>query len=87
VKVGRSGEGSLQRWCRINASVLTQEGRRQDKALLEDEAEVAELVLAQWEGSVTRRGIVMTLARGETAPGLSYSVFMPKLSTHRMHDL
>jgi hypothetical protein len=28
-------------WCRFNASVLTREGMRQDKALPEDKAEVA----------------------------------------------
>jgi hypothetical protein len=39
VGVGRSGEGSMQRWCGFNASVLAQEGRRWDKVLLEDKAE------------------------------------------------
>jgi hypothetical protein len=37
----QSEEGSLRRWCEFNASVLAQDGRRRDKALLEDEAEVA----------------------------------------------
>jgi hypothetical protein len=43
VGVERSEEGSLQRWCGFNASVLTREGRRRDKSLLEDEAEVESL--------------------------------------------
>jgi hypothetical protein len=37
--VGRSREGSLRRWCEFNASVSAQNGRRQDKTLLEDEVE------------------------------------------------
>jgi hypothetical protein len=41
VGVRRSGEGSLRRWCEFNASVLAGEGRRRDKALQEDEVEVA----------------------------------------------
>jgi hypothetical protein len=40
VKVGRSREGSLQRWYEFNTSVSAQDGRRRDKALSEDEAEV-----------------------------------------------
>jgi hypothetical protein len=43
VGVGWSGEGSLRWWCRFNASVLTRDGRRRDKALLEDEVEAASL--------------------------------------------
>jgi hypothetical protein len=41
VRVGRSGEGSLRRWCRFNTSVLAREMRQQDKALPKDEAEAA----------------------------------------------
>jgi hypothetical protein len=39
VGVERFEVGSIQWWCRFNASVLAREGRRQDKALSEDEAE------------------------------------------------
>jgi hypothetical protein len=39
VRVRRSGEGDRRRWCGFNTSVLAQEGRRQDKALPEDEVE------------------------------------------------
>jgi hypothetical protein len=41
VGVGRSGEDSLRQWWWFNASVSTREGRRQNKALPEDEVEVA----------------------------------------------
>jgi hypothetical protein len=34
-------EDSLHWWCRFNTSVSAQKGRRRDKALSEDEAEVA----------------------------------------------
>jgi hypothetical protein len=37
--VERSEEDSLRRWCGFNASVLTREERRRNKALPEDEAE------------------------------------------------
>jgi hypothetical protein len=40
VRVNPFGEGSLQRWCEFNASVSAQEGRRHDKVLLKDEAEI-----------------------------------------------
>jgi hypothetical protein len=40
VGVERSGEGGQWRWCRFNTSVSAREGRRQDEASLEDEAEV-----------------------------------------------
>jgi hypothetical protein len=39
VRVGRSGEGSLQRWCRFNTLVSAREGRRPNKAFPEDEVE------------------------------------------------
>jgi hypothetical protein len=38
VGVRRSGEGR-RRWCRFNTLVSAREGRREDEALLEDEAE------------------------------------------------
>jgi hypothetical protein len=41
VGVGRSGEGGLLWWCRLNASILARGARRRDEALLKDEAEVA----------------------------------------------
>jgi hypothetical protein len=41
MRVGRSGEGNLWRWCGFNASVLAQKGKRRDKELLKDEAEAA----------------------------------------------
>jgi hypothetical protein len=41
MRVSWSGEGSLRRWCRFNASVLAREGKRQDEALLEDEVNAA----------------------------------------------
>jgi hypothetical protein len=34
------GEDSLRWWCEFNTSILAQEGRRRDKALTEDEADV-----------------------------------------------
>jgi hypothetical protein len=37
------GKGGWRRWCKFNASVSTQEGRRQDEILLEDEVEAASL--------------------------------------------
>jgi hypothetical protein len=36
-----SEEDDRQRWCGFNASILTQEGRRRDEALSEDEPEAA----------------------------------------------
>jgi hypothetical protein len=56
VGVRRSREAGRRRRCRFNALVLTREGRRPDEALQEDEAGGSELVLAQWEGSMTRHG-------------------------------
>jgi hypothetical protein len=41
--VGRSAEVSLRRWCGFNASILTREWRRRDKALLKDEADAVSL--------------------------------------------
>jgi hypothetical protein len=41
VRVGQSGEDSLQWWCKFNISVSAREGRRWDKALSKDEAEAA----------------------------------------------
>jgi hypothetical protein len=41
VGVQRSGEGSMQHWCRFNASVSAREGRQWDKAFSEDEAKAA----------------------------------------------
>jgi hypothetical protein len=41
VGVGLSGEGGRRWWCGFNALVSAREGRQQDKALSEDEAEVA----------------------------------------------
>jgi hypothetical protein len=41
VGVELSREGGRQRWYGFNALVLAREGRRWDKALLEDEAEAA----------------------------------------------
>jgi hypothetical protein len=43
VGVGRSREGGRWQWCGFNASVSTQEGRRRDEALPEDEAEAVSL--------------------------------------------
>jgi hypothetical protein len=43
VRVERSGEGNIRQWCEFNVSILTQEGRRQDRVLLEDEAEATSL--------------------------------------------
>jgi hypothetical protein len=39
--VRRSGEGSLWWWCGFNVSVSARKGRRQDKALPENKAEIA----------------------------------------------
>jgi hypothetical protein len=41
VGVERSSENGLLWWCGFNASVSTQEGRRRDEVLPEDEAEAA----------------------------------------------
>jgi hypothetical protein len=41
--VGRSAEVSLRRWCGFNASILTREWRRRDKALLKDEVDAVSL--------------------------------------------
>jgi hypothetical protein len=41
VGVRRSWEGSLRQWCKFNVLISARDGRRQDKAFLEDEAEVA----------------------------------------------
>jgi hypothetical protein len=41
--VERSEEDRLRWWCRFNASVSVREGRRQDKALPEEKAEIASL--------------------------------------------
>jgi hypothetical protein len=41
VGVERSVKGSLQRWCRFNASVSTREKMQQDEELLKDEAGAA----------------------------------------------
>jgi hypothetical protein len=37
VGVGRVREGEWRWWCRFNASILTQEGRRQNEMLSKDE--------------------------------------------------
>jgi hypothetical protein len=41
VGVGRYREDGRRRWCGFNASVSAREGRRRDKALSEDKAEIA----------------------------------------------
>jgi hypothetical protein len=41
VVVRLSEEGDRWRWYRFNAMVLAREGRQRDKALLKDEAEIA----------------------------------------------
>jgi hypothetical protein len=41
VGVERSREGSLREWCEFDALVSAREGRRRNKVLPEDEAEIA----------------------------------------------
>jgi hypothetical protein len=67
VGVRRSEDGGWRWWCRFNAFVSAQEGRRRDEALPNDEADA--LVLAQWEGSMTWRSGVTMLAKGEAISG------------------
>jgi hypothetical protein len=43
VGVSLSEEGGRWRWCRFNTSILTQNGKRRDETLPEDEAEIANL--------------------------------------------
>jgi hypothetical protein len=42
VGVELSRKGGQRRWCEFNASDSAREGKRQDKSLLEDEAEMKE---------------------------------------------
>jgi hypothetical protein len=65
-----SEEDDRQRWCGFNASILTQEGRRRDEALSEDEPEAASSSWLHREEHVTWRGGVVMSTGGEAAPGM-----------------
>jgi hypothetical protein len=54
VGIGQSEEGGQRRWYGFNASVSAREGRRQDEALSEDEAEAERAHLGSME---RKRGI------------------------------
>jgi hypothetical protein len=47
--VGRSEAGGRWWWCRFNASISAQEGRRRNEALSEDEAEAASSSWLNWK--------------------------------------
>jgi hypothetical protein len=68
LRVGLSEEGGRWRWCEFNTSISGQERRRQDEALLEDEADAVSSSWLHRKESVTQRSGVVTLTVGEVAP-------------------